>query len=395
MKIAIFHNLSFGGAKVSIYEIAKRLRINHNIQVDYYRYDITDENILDLSEVADNTYTYLHTRLPKSTGYNPFKKIFLYFNLKRIDKIIASDINKRGYDIAFIHHSTHVQCPMILRYINLPIVYFCQDPFRRGYEKKMASTKSLFDVFRAYLLALTDIFLKKIDQHNISFAHSVLVNSCYSSEAISRIYGVNTKVVYLGVDTNKYRPGENRREDYIMSVGLLTPTKGFDFLIRAVANIPEIYRPPLVIFNNIENSVTGKSYRDFLLELANQLDVVLVLRDGKNTEALIEGYQRARVVAFTPYLEPLGIVPLEAMACGTPVVGVREAGVRETVIDGFNGLTTNRDIDEFSGAITKLINDPLLWNSLAKNCRSSVINSWSWDSVALRVFKEFDRIMKP
>jgi len=259
----------------------------------------------------------------------------------------------------------------------------------------MASTKSLFDVFRAYLLALTDIFLKKIDQHNISFAHSVLVNSCYSSEAISRIYGVNTKVVYLGVDTNKYRPGENRREDYIMSVGLLTPTKGFDFLIRAVANIPEIYRPPLVIFNNIENSVTGKSYRDFLLELANQLDVVLVLRDGKNTEALIEGYQRARVVAFTPYLEPLGIVPLEAMACGTPVVGVREAGVRETVIDGFNGLTTNRDIDEFSGAITKLINDPLLWNSLAINCRSSVINSWSWDSVTLRVFKEFDRIIKP
>ncbi len=59
-------------------------------------------------------------------------------------------------------------------------------------------------------------------------------------------------------------------------------------------------------------------------------------------------YNKANLVVYTPYQEPFGLVPLESMSCGTPVVGVNDGGVMETVTNGKTGILTERDTKIFA-----------------------------------------------
>ena len=66
------------------------------------------------------------------------------------------------------------------------------------------------------------------------------------------------------------------------------------------------------------------------------------------------------------------------MACQTPVIGVREAGVRESVIDGQTGLLVDREPEAMAGAIRMLLADPEEADRLGCNARSNVEKRWTW-----------------
>jgi len=88
---------------------------------------------------------------------------------------------------------------------------------------------------------------------------------------------------------------------------------------------------------------------------------------------------RLRLRLVPNLLEPLGLVALESMACGTPVVGVAEAGVRETVQHGENGLLTERDPHEFGQAIVTLMQDKSMWSRMSLLGRERVLERWTWE----------------
>jgi glycosyltransferase involved in cell wall biosynthesis len=77
--------------------------------------------------------------------------------------------------------------------------------------------------------------------------------------------------------------------------------------------------------------------------------------------------RQAKIFLYAPYLEPLGLAPLEAMALGTPVIAVKEGGPRETIKDQYNGLLVERDSKLFTKAITLLLQSPDEQARLAKN----------------------------
>ena len=93
-------------------------------------------------------------------------------------------------------------------------------------------------------------------------------------------------------------------------------------------------------------------------------------------------YRRAGVVAFAPHLEPFGLVALEAAACATPVVGVREGGVRETVVDGETGYLTDRDPVAFAAALARVLDNPDRARCLGEKARARVLADWTWDRSA-------------
>ena len=109
-----------------------------------------------------------------------------------------------------------------------------------------------------------------------------------------------------------------------------------------------------------------------VLEQTRQPDELLVIDEG-----LRDAYRRAAVVAFAPVLEPFGFIPLEAVARETPVVGVREGGLREAVQDGVTGVLTDRGAEEFAGAIDRLLGDPALASRLAAEGRRQVLARWT------------------
>jgi len=83
-------------------------------------------------------------------------------------------------------------------------------------------------------------------------------------------------------------------------------------------------------------------------------------------------------------MEPLGLVPLESMACGTPVIGVKEGGVRESIIDGQTGILIDRDAQALADAVIRLMESPELHERFSQNGITYVREQWNWDKAFVR-----------
>jgi glycosyltransferase involved in cell wall biosynthesis len=91
------------------------------------------------------------------------------------------------------------------------------------------------------------------------------------------------------------------------------------------------------------------------------------------------------VLAYAPRLEPFGFAPLEASACGLPVVAVAEGGMRETVIDGVNGLLCDPDTQAMANVLQRLLDDPTFAKRLGANGRALVQEHWSLEAAVDRL----------
>jgi glycosyltransferase involved in cell wall biosynthesis len=227
--------------------------------------------------------------------------------------------------------------------------------------------------------------LTQLDRVNIQSASLVLTNSAYTRESLYRTYGISARVCYLGVDTQRFRPLPVAKDRFVLSVGALTPHKGFDFLLCSLALMDPAQRPLLVIVSN-----AGDPREEaYLQNLATQLGVAVEFRTLVSDEELVRLYNQALLTLYTPIMEPFGFVPIESVACSTPVVGVCEGGVRETVLHGETGLLTERDPYEFAEATESLLNDTGRRIQYGNRGRRYVEKQWQWDRCVHDLEKHF------
>jgi len=100
---------------------------------------------------------------------------------------------------------------------------------------------------------------------------------------------------------------------------------------------------------------------------------------------LVQSLNRAKLLVYASHLEPFGLVPLEASACELPVVAVPEAGIRETVIDGVNGLLVGATSAEVARAIRWLLDDAGLRQRLGRQGREHVERAWTLEQATDRL----------
>ena len=101
----------------------------------------------------------------------------------------------------------------------------------------------------------------------------------------------------------------------------------------------------------------------------------------------------ADVVACTPWYEPFGIVPLEAMACGVPVVATAVGGIRDTVVDGVTGrLVPPRDPAALGDAIASLLPDRRRRMALGRAGRERARARYTWDRVAADTERVYEKV---
>lgn len=384
MRIAIHHNLPSGGAKRALYEWVLRLQTRHTL--DLFRYPTTDESYLDIRPLVHSVSEF-GRGLPVSTGSNFILKGVLYRRLVEASKAMASAIDRKGYDVVFVHHCTYVQSPMLLRYLRTPSVYMCQEPFRRVREASHSTEQqTLSQQLRGRVQNGVDRILKGLDETNAWAADVVLANSHFSRESILRAYGIVARTNYLGVSEHNFKPDGRKKSDFVLSVGRLAPHKGHEFVIASLALIPPAVRPPLVIsFDQGSHEERAR-----LQQLAARADVRLTLRETP-ADQMPELYNRALLTVYSPHLEPLGLVPLESMACATPVVGIHEGGIRETVRHGETGLLTERDPADFAEAVADLLASPSKRRDFGENGRRWVEANWTWDISTERLAKNLRR----
>jgi glycosyltransferase involved in cell wall biosynthesis len=102
----------------------------------------------------------------------------------------------------------------------------------------------------------------------------------------------------------------------------------------------------------------------------------------------------ADVVACTPWYEPFGIVALEAMACGVPVVAAAVGGMLDTVVHDVTGwLVAPRRPGEVADAINTLLHDEFLRQSLGAAGRDRARARYSWDRIAADTLRIYDRLV--
>jgi len=210
---------------------------------------------------------------------------------------------------------------------------------------------------------------------NLDAAQQVLTNSNFAAAELKNAAAIKARVCYLGVDPIRFRPLGLPRDRFVLSVGAVHYHKGYRFLIRALAKLPETHRPALVI---AANSVESAEMR-VLQGLAAEVGVNFTVQNITNVDNMVELYNRAAVFVYSPIREPWGLAAVEAMACGTPIVAVGEGGVAESIVDGETGLLTARVEHLFANALSLVLFKPALAASLGAGGVVRARSHFTWE----------------
>lgn len=395
MKIAVFHNLPSGGAKRALYGYVDYLD-KEGHEVDVFVPSTANEQFLPLKNVSRNLEVFPVKKT--GTGYlysslkyvPPIIKSISLWDLEKTHKQIAEKINSADYDLVFSEQDQFTMTPFFLKYIKKPTVYYCpQPPRNEAILEAISHRKREINLLKRLVFDYADNKDLKLDKNNISHAKYILTNSYFTRESILRVYGVNSFVSYLGIDTDLFQPQKVTEENLVLSVGSCRPSKGYDFLIRSLALIDPEVRPRLVIVSNFSEP----GWEEYLQNLASSLNVCMDILNLIDDIKLVSLYNKARLVLYAPYLEPFGLVPLEAMSCGTPVVAVKEGGVRETVIHGKTGLHTERDESLFAKATLELLSNDEKRYEMSKNGKKYVKEYWTLKHAGDRLSWHLNRLM--
>jgi glycosyltransferase involved in cell wall biosynthesis len=392
MRIALFHNLPSGGAKRHTFEQVRRLvERGHEItefvpstaNIDFcsLKRFIKDRRVFEYQIIEQ-----IKHRVPLITPYLHVAQGWITLDRTRqINKEIASAIDLEEYDLAFVKDCRIVMNPYVLRYLETPAVFQCHHGLRHrisvpenGGNRK---TNWIVHFKRLYYRPARWAYQNRLhsdETRNIRNAKKVITNSKFSKELISHYYEVESQIVYPGIDAQKFRPLTIPKKNYVLSVGALIYGKGYRFVVEAIANIDKRIRPSLFIAANSKDVEEEKRIQS----MARQLDVDLHVERILDDERLTEVYNQARVFVYAPYQEALGMAPLEAMACGTPVVAVNEGGVLETVLDGQTGLLAPRDAYEFAKVLEHVLVEHSIRSQFGSAGVDYVRDHWSWDDAA-------------
>ena len=380
MRVAVFHNLTSGGAKRALYGFVRYLtRQGHT--VDAFLPDTADESFLPLAAVTRRCEMFPVKRtlvgtLVSTVRYMPSAQVSIA-DLEQTQRRIAAAINQQDYDVVLAEQDQFVMSPFVLKFLTRPTVYYCQQPFRILPERDGRLTT------RLWIKLFRNRVLPALDRRNAQSAQRILANSYFSRDVIRAAYGRDAFVCYLGVDVEVFRPLDVAREPFVLSVGSITPNKCHDFLVRALGFVPARRRPRLVLIGNVVDA----SWKNGLERLAAETGVQLEIQTMLSEPELVLQYNRATLFLYAPYREPFGLAPLEAMACRTPVVAVNEGGVRETVQNGKSGVLTERDERSFAVAIERLLLDEAAQKELGSRGHDAVHALWTVEQAGQRLLK--------
>lgn len=206
-------------------------------------------------------------------------------------------------------------------------------------------------------------------------------------------------VVPCGVDTTHFSPQPRASRPpsapyRLLAVGRLVPRKGFDRAIRALADLPDA---ELLIAGGPEAPLLfADPEAERLRKIASELGVTDRVRmlGCVSQEAMPRLMSSADLLLSLPRYEPFGIVPIEAMACATPVVATAVGGQLDTVVDGVTGRLVpagGADDQELARTIRTLLDDPDRRARYGAAGRAHALARYTWDGVAdgvARVYAE-------
>ena len=248
-----------------------------------------------------------------------------------------------------------------------------------------------------------------IEQTALAMADGVIAVSKGTREDILRVTDVRPErihVIYNGIDTTLYkhveetdaleRYGVDPARPYVLFVGRITRQKGIVHLVRAIPTIDPAAQVVLCA-GAPDTSRIAEEMQQAVADAQQKRGGVIWIQEMLPREATIQLYSHATVFCCPSIYEPFGIINLEAMACGTPVVGSAVGGIPEVVVDGVTGVLVPLeqqkespfeplDPQKFSAdladAINHLLRDGALRERMARAARERVEREFAWAAIA-------------
>lgn len=348
MKLAFFHNLPIGGAKKLVYYQVKLLSKKHEITV--YEYDSADQSSSSINQLQCKQNIY---KDPVAVSKNRLLRDFSSFiQLQTVHKKIAADIDSNSYDFAIIHPDKYTQAPFILQYLKTVHFYYCHELLRIAYED-IYSFRDQVVFYKKWYENTTRYIRKYIDKVNAQSTRHILCNSEFIKQNIQNAYHKKATVCYPGVDTDLYNPRNEEKTYDILFIGEKSPADGYDLLSESLHYLKD------------------SPFLKTLSKKSNQYTI--------SEEELAVEYNRSKIIVCLSRNEPFGSIPLEAMACGIPVIAINEGGYKETIQDNITGFLVSPDPRELAKKIELLLTQSKLATKMGSNASRLMKQRWQWN----------------
>lgn len=342
MRKALVHDWYYvrGGAEKVIHSI-------NNIWADFDHYglvDFLDSEDRDYILNGKKAHTSFIQKLPTAkSNHRKFLQLFPYaieqFNLDKYDLILSSSASV-AKGVLTNQNQLHI-C-----YCHSPMRYAWDLYFQYLDETNYKGLKRLYAKYVLHKIRLWDLL-------SINRVDYFIANSNFIKNRIKKIYNRDSTVIYPPVDVLNFNL-VNQKEDYYFTASRMVPYKKIELIVKAFNEMPN---KKLIV------SGDGPEFNKIKKIAKNNIEIKGFL----NAEVLKDYMEKAKAFVFAAE-EDFGIVPVEAQACGTPVIGYNKGGLKETVIDGVTGVLfenqTTKDIIEAVNRFDKMVFDG---NAIRKN----------------------------
>ncbi len=261
---------------------------------------------------------------------------------------------------------------------------------------------------------------KWIERTAIQAADAVIAVSAGTRQEILHVYDLDPSkvhVIHNGVDVEVFQPrdpepaldhyGISSDRPYVLFVGRITRQKGVVHLVRALRHVNSDVQAVLCA-GEPDTDAIGAEMEKAVRELQDARSGVHWIREMVPISRLTALYSGAALFVCPSIYEPFGIINLEAMATGCPVVASRVGGIPEAVADGETGLLVPfeslgpptfepRDPERFSrdlaATINRLLDDPDRRRRMGEASRRRVVQHFAWTSIAKRTLDLYDTLI--
>jgi len=327
MKIAIVHDwlVINGGAEKVLKEI---IELYPNADI-FSIVDFLDSN--DRKDILSSKFskTTFIQKLPFSKRY--FRYYFPLF------PIAIESLDLSEYDLV-ISSSWAVAKGIITTNKQIHISYYQARNMKYIWDESDLYFTGIKRIFKPFFIN----YLRKFDIKSSKNADYIITNSKFVQDWVKDKYNRKSEVIYPPVDISRFTLNEEK-QNYYLTVARLVSYKRVDLIVKAFNQMKD---KKLIVVGD------GDEFTS-IMNIANENITMLGFLKG---EELTNKIENAKAFVYCG-VEDFGISPIEAIACGTPIIALNQGGTAETVIDGLNGIHfENQKIDDIINAVHKFEN---------------------------------------
>jgi D-inositol-3-phosphate glycosyltransferase len=376
-----------GGMSVYIRELARELgKLGHTVDIYTRIHDPADALIEHMGPGAH----LIHLKAGKPAT---IRKIDVYHSLPEFIRNLERfwQVNNRTYDIVFSHY-----------WISALAGKYIQDKYKIPY---ISMYHTLGAIKNAIGIGDGEPELRiQSERETIQGSQKVIVATEKEKKDVSLYYGASPdkiSVVPCGVNMDLFRPynkASSRQklglqdEKILLFVGRIDPLKGIDRLLKAIPLLENSEKLRVII---IGGDAGSQAEVEKLRKLAVELGIAerITFQGIVRQEELPYYYCAADVCVVPSYYESFGLVPLESLACGTPVVAANVGDLKNIIEHGETGyIVPENSPEQLACGISVILNNPPEKAYTAVNIRASV-NRFGWGNISQQISEEMQSVL--